>query len=154
MQGDRREQRADFPFVGIASFLRSPVQTDLGELDADVAVMGVPSDEGSPFMPGSRFGPRAIREHSLRFVTDPPGYFDPQERRRFLEREMRDRRLVDIGDADVLPTNVVKTFDNVTDMTKAVLRRRAMPVVLGGDHAITYPVVRAFKQPLTSSRKH
>jgi agmatinase len=148
VQRDRREPRVDFPFVGIASFLRSAVQTDLGELDADVAVMGVPSDEGSPFMPGSRFGPRAIREHSLRFVTDPPGYFDPQERRRFLEREMRDRRLVDVGDADVLPTNVVKTFDNVTDMTKAVLRRRAMPVVLGGDHAITYPVVRAFEHPL------
>ena len=148
MQGDRSEPRVDFPFVGIASFLRSAVQTDLSKLDADVAVMGVPSDEGSPFMPGSRFGPRAIREHSLRFVTDPPGYFDPHERRRFLEREMRDRRLVDVGDADVLPTNVVKTFDNVTDMTKAVLDRKAMPVVLGGDHAITYPVVRAFEQPL------
>jgi agmatinase len=148
VQGDRREPRVNFPFVGVPSFLRSAVQTDLGELNADVAVMGVPSDEGSPFMPGSRFGPRAIREHSLRFVTDPPGYFDPHERRRFLEREMRDRRLVDVGDADVLPTNVVKTFDNVTDMTKAVLRRRAMPVVLGGDHAITYPVVRAFEDPL------
>jgi len=148
VQGDRSEPRVDFPFVGIASFLRSAVQTDLSKLDADVAVMGVPSDEGSPFMPGSRFGPRAIREHSLRFVTDPPGYFDPHERRRFLEREMRDRRLVDVGDADVLPTNVVKTFDNVTDMTKAVLDRKAMPVVLGGDHAITYPVVRAFEQPL------
>lgn len=101
MQGDRREPRVDFPFVGIASFLRSAVQTDLGEMDADVAVMGVPSDEGSPFMPGSRFGQRAIRENSLRFATDPTGYFDPQERRRFLEREMRDRRLVDVGDADV-----------------------------------------------------
>lgn len=61
---------------------------------------------------------------------------------------MRDRRLVDVGDADVLPTNVVKTFDNITGMTKAVLDREAMPVVLGGDHAITYPVVRAFEQPL------
>lgn len=148
MEGDRGEPRVDFPFVGIPSFLRSAVQTDLRELDADVAVVGVPSDEGSPFMPGSRFGPRAIREHSLRFVTDPPGYFDPQERRRFLEREMRDRRIVDVGDADVLPTNVVKTFDNVTETTKAVLDRRAMPVVLGGDHAITYPVVRAFEHPL------
>jgi agmatinase len=148
VQGDRGEPRVDFPFVGIPSFLRSAVQTDLGEIDADVAVMGVPSDEGSPFMPGSRFGPRAIREHSLRFVTDPPGYFDPQERRRFLEREMRDRRILDVGDADVLPTNVVKTFDNVTEMTKAVLDGRAMPVVLGGDHAITYPVVRAFEHLL------
>lgn len=99
-------------------------------------------------MPGSRFGPRAIREHSLRFVTDPPGFFDPQEQRRFLEREMRDGRLIDVGDAEVLPTNVEKTFDNITALTKTVVNRGAMPVVLGGDHAITYPVVRAFERPL------
>jgi len=47
--------RLDYPFVGIPSFLRSPIVQDLARLDADVAVMGVPTDEGSPFMPGSRF---------------------------------------------------------------------------------------------------
>jgi len=73
MNEGRDTGRLDFPFVGIPSFLRSPLVQDLGQLDADVAVLGVPTDEGSPFMPGSRFGPRAIREHSLRFVTDPPG---------------------------------------------------------------------------------
>src|SRR5258708_8225586 len=97
--------RLDYPFVGIPSFLRSPLAQDLALLDADVAVLGAPTDEGSPFMPGSRFAPRSIREHSLRFVTDPPGFFDPQERRRFLEREMRENRIADVGDADVLPTN-------------------------------------------------
>ena len=65
--------RLNMPFVGIPSFLRSAICTNLGELDADIAVMGVPTDEGSPFMPGSRFGPRAIREHSLRFVSGEPG---------------------------------------------------------------------------------
>src|SRR5439155_5940944 len=68
--------RLDFPFVGIPSFLRSRIVAEVGELDADVAVVGAPTDEGSPFMPGSRFGPRSIREHSLRFLTDTPGYFD------------------------------------------------------------------------------
>lgn len=140
--------RLDFPFVGIPSFLRSTVDTDLERLDADVAVMGAPTDEGSPFMPGSRFGPRAIREHSLRFVTDPPGYYDPQTRRRYLAREMREERVVDVGDADVLPTNVVDTFDNITAMVRRLVDREVMPVVLGGDHAITYPVVRAYDEPL------
>jgi len=97
-------------------------------------------------MPGSRFGPRAIREHSLRFVTDPPGFFDPQERTRYLEREMREHRIADVGDADVLPTNPADTFTNITGATRAILDAGAMPVVIGGDHAITFPVVRAFDQ--------
>jgi len=133
------------PFVGIPSFLRSAVCTDLDDLDAEIAVLGAPTDEGSPFMPGSRFGPRAIREHSIRFVTDPPGYFDPQARRRFLEREMAEGRIAGAGDADILPTNVVDSFRNITDLVRRVLDRGAMPVVLGGDHAITFPVVRAFE---------
>ena len=146
MNEGRDAGRLDFPFVGIPSFLRSPLVQDLGQLDADVAVLGVPTDEGSPFMPGSRFGPRSIREHSLRFVTDPPGFFDPQERRRYLEREMRDNRIADVGDADVLPTNPADTFTNVTSATAAILARGALPVVIGGDHAVTFPVVRAFDE--------
>ena len=137
--------RLDFPFVGIPSFLRSRIVAEVGELDADVAVVGAPTDEGSPFMPGSRFGPRSIREHSLRFLTDTPGYFDPQEERRYLEREMASERIADVGDAEVLPTNVVDTFANITELVGGVVGRGAMPVVLGGDHAITFPVVRAFE---------
>jgi agmatinase len=142
----RAEGRLDFPFVGIPSFLRSPLAHDLAQLDADVAILGAPTDEGSPFMAGSRFGPRAIREHSLRFVTDPPGFFDPQERRRYLEREMRENRIADVGDADIVPTNPTDTFVNITDATRAILGVGALPVVLGGDHAITFPVVRAFDE--------
>ncbi|HXY72059.1 MAG TPA: arginase family protein [Actinomycetota bacterium] len=148
--GDRGsdEGRLDLPFVGIPSFLRAPVVTDLERVDADVVVVGAPFDEGSPFAPGSRFGPRSIREHSVRFVTGEPGYYDPASRRRFLVREMRDRRIVDAGDADVLPTNPAGTFRNITETVRAVLRQGAMPLVLGGDHSVTYPVVRAFDRPL------
>src|ERR687888_532477 len=137
--------RLDFPFVGIPSFLRSAICTDLGSLDADIAVLGAPTDEGSPFMPGSRFGARSIREHSLRFVTDGRGYYDPESRRQFLEPEMTEGRIADVGDADILPTNVVDTFANITAMTKAVVDREAMPVALGGDHSISFPVARAFE---------
>jgi agmatinase len=146
MTEGRGTDRMDYPFVGIPSFLRSPLAQDLARLDADVAVLGAPTDEGSPFMPGSRFGPRSIREHSLRFVTDPPGFFDPQERRRFLEREMRENRIADVGDADVLPTNPADTFANITAATRAILAQGALPVVIGGDHAVTFPVVRAFDE--------
>jgi agmatinase len=150
IEGRSSEQvptRLDMPFVGIPSFLRAPICQDLGLLEAEIAIMGVPTDEGSPFMPGSRFGPRVIREHSLRFVTGEGGYYDPQRGRRFLEHEMIGA-IADVGDADILPTNVAGTFANVTATTRRVLEAGAMPVVLGGDHAITFPVVRAFDGPL------
>ncbi len=137
--------RVNFPFVGIPSFLRSVICTDLGELDADIAVLGAPSDEGSPFMPGSRFGARSIREHSTRFVTDGRGYYDPSVRKQYLEREMVGGRIADVGDADILPTNVIDTFANITELTRAVVNRGAMPVALGGDHSVTFPVARAFE---------
>lgn len=61
---------------------------------------------------------------------------------------MEQDRIADTGDVDVLPTNVGRTFDNITEMTRAILDRGALVVVLGDDHAITYPVVRAFSEPL------
>jgi agmatinase len=145
--GQAAPGRLNQPFVGIPSFLRAPICGDLGLLEAEIAVVGVPTDEGSPFMPGSRFAPRAIREHSLRFVTGEGGYYDPQRGRRFLEREMNES-MADVGDVDILPTNVAGTFENVTATTRAILEAGAMPVILGGDHAITFPVVRAFGGPL------
>lgn len=138
------ESRLNQPFTGIPSFLRAPIVTALDSLDADIAVIGVPTDEGSPFMPGSRFAPRSIREHSLRFAGDEPGIYDPQQRRRYLAAEMGGGRIADVGDADILPTNVERSFGNVTSLVGSVVGRGALPVVLGGDHAITFPVVRAF----------
>lgn len=137
---------APYPFVGVPTFLRAPLVTDPSQLDADIAVIGVPTDEGSPFLPGSRFAPRSIREHSLRF--GPGGYYDPRLKRSFLDYEMSRRRIADLGDAQVVPTSVEQTFQNITDLVRGVLARGALPVVLGGDHAISFPVVRAYEQPL------
>src|SRR5262245_66678671 len=80
-----------FPFVGIPSFLRAPICTDIAKLDAMIAVLGVPTDEGSPFMGGSRFGPRALREHSLRFAAG-AGYYDPETRRDYRVEERSEER--------------------------------------------------------------
>jgi len=140
--------RADMPFVGIPSFLRSPVVGPGDPVDADLVILGAPTDEGSPFMPGSRFGPRSIREHSLRFVTGEPGYFDPSAGRHFLQREVSEGRIVDLGDADIVPTNVSGTFDNITALVARAVSGGGTPIVLGGDHAISYPVVRALTDPL------
>jgi agmatinase len=135
-----------FGFVGIPSFLRAPVCADLAQLEGDIAVLGVPTDVGSPFLPGSRFGPRAIREHSLRFGST--GYYDHRDKRTYLEEELRRERIIDVGDVDATPSDVPVTFDRTTELMRRVLERGALPVVLGGDHAITYPVVRAYREQL------
>jgi agmatinase len=133
------------PFVGIPSFLRSDIVTDLDALDADIAVFGVPFDEGSPFLAGSRMGPRAIREHSLRFAATNAGFYDPETQRTYLTHEMSNRTIADVGDVDVWPTDVESTFDNAIDLTKAVLEKGTLPIVLGGDHSVTYPIVKGFE---------
>jgi len=145
--------RWDLPFTGFISFLRSPTCSDLGRLDADIAVLGAPSDEGSPWKPGARFAPRKIRELSLQFagrgtVDGQRGYYDIADDHRYLDRERINRRLVDCGDSDIIYTNVRQTFDNITRDVGKILAAGALPVVIGGDHAITYPVVRAYRHPL------
>jgi agmatinase len=65
-----------------------------------------------------------------------------------LQFEMENDRIADVGDVDILPTNVVETFENITDMVSAIVDRDVLPVILGGDHSISFPVVRAFKNPL------
>jgi len=147
------DARLNLPFTGLVSFMRGPVCTDLSRLDADIAVLGVPTDEGTPWKPGSRFAPRKIREMSVRYAgfgptQKQPGYYDIEEDRRYLEYERRYSRIVDCGDSDIIYTNVKMTFDNITRDVKRILKAGAFPVIIGGDHAITYPVVRAYEERL------
>ena len=145
--------RWDLPYTGLVSFLRSPTCADLDDLDADIAVLGAPSDEGSPWKPGARFAPRKIRELSVQFagrgtVDGQRGFYDIGDDRRYLDHERINRRLVDCGDSDIVYTNVRRTFDNITRDVGKILAAGAFPVVIGGDHAITYPVVRAYPHRL------
>lgn len=138
-----------YPFVGIPSFLRAPVVEHLEPGAADIGVVGVPIDEGQPFIPGARFGPRAIREQSARFISTGDGCFDPRTGQALLAREIKERRIADLGDVAVLTTDVETTFERITAAVAGVRAAGALPVVLGGDHSITYPIVRAFDEPLT-----
>lgn len=148
------EARLNLPFVGIPSYLRAPIADDLDTLDADIAVLGVPSDEGSPWYPGARMAPRQIREMSVRYAEYGPtqrhgGYYDLDEDRRYLVHETRNNRIVDCGDVDIVYTNPEQTMDNVTRSVRKILDAGALPVVFGGDHAISWGVARAYEQPMT-----
>jgi agmatinase len=138
--------RRNCGFVGIPTFLRSSHCEQIETASAEWAVLGMPYDEGSPFAPGSRFAPRSIREQSLRFRSS--GVYDAATREPVLDGFVASSALIDAGDVDVLPSNPERTLENLCGSVKSLLARGIKPLVIGGDHAISYPVLRAFQEPL------
>jgi agmatinase len=135
-------ERLDLPFTGIASFAKYPVCASLDDLESDVAIIGVPYDMGSQWRAGQRFGPRAIREASTLYGFGRDGAYDPEREITFLGPEWR---IFDVGDVDIVHGELHRSFDNVRRNVEKVLERGAMPVVLGGDHSVTIPVLQALE---------
>jgi len=133
-------------FVGVRTFLGAPHVTNLEKLDADFAVLGVPFDEGTWGQPGERYGPRDMREASQEYNHDlTEGFYYIDGDRTVL----KGKRWADVGDIEIWPTVPAQTNDKVTAAVKTILAHKAFPIVIGGDHSITYPSLRAFDQPLT-----
>jgi agmatinase len=133
--------RLDLPFVGISTFGKRPICTDWDKLDADVAVMGAPFDFGTQFRAGARFGPRAIREASTLFSFGHAGAYDHEDDATYLPGDVR---IVDMGDADIVHTDTVKSHANIEFGVRKILAAGALPLVLGGDHSINIPCINAF----------
>lgn len=136
--------KANLPCVGIPSFLKSPICEDLKKLDADVAFLGIPYDVGIGFRPGCRFGPRDIRNYSTRYsawgAMKTRGYWDINKDKCYLGNV----RIVDSGDVDIVYYDEEQNFRNITECVRTILRHRCLPVLVGGDHSVTYPIVQAF----------
>lgn len=102
--------------------------------DFKLAVIGVPFDEKSSYLRGAAGGPAAIRAASTGKCYNPC-----TESGVDLEH---DTILVDLGDVDA-SGDVDKTFARTEQATGRILAKKAVPIVLGGDHSITLHVVRA-----------
>ncbi len=125
-------------YVGLPSFQKLPWITDaaaLAERRPDVAIVGAPFDDAVSHRPGARFGPRAIRQasyhagalNSLQLDIEPYEWLD----------------VVDAGDAPVTPMNIERGHDVIRRKVLDVARSGAIPIVLGGDHSITFPSASA-----------
>ncbi len=122
-------------FAGINTFRKAPYLEDVHQVGKhEVAVLGAPFDMGTTYRAGCRFGPQAIRRisalydsYSVDMAVD-------------LEEELD---LVDLGDVFVIPSNIEKSFDQIDRAVSWVVGEGVFPVVLGGDHSIGYPDVRA-----------
>ena len=134
--------RLNLPFVGLCSFGKYPYQPDWRNLEADFAILGAPFDFGTQFRAGARFGPRGIREASTLFSFGHAGAYDHEDDVTYLENNTV--RIVDIGDADIVHTDTVKSHANIKAGVQAILAAGAIPVVLGGDHSVNIPCIDAF----------
>ena len=129
----------DLPtYVGLPSFMRLPWIPDTAALRArkpDIAIVGAPFDDAVTHRPGARFGPRAIREaqytsgsvNSLQLGVEPFEVLD----------------VVDAGDANVIPAWIERAHALIYRKVHDVAATGAIPIVLGGDHSITWPSATA-----------
>ncbi|RQR31525.1 MULTISPECIES: agmatinase [unclassified Burkholderia] len=144
MQNNSYEKgRLNLPFVGHCTFAKAPVCLDWENIDADVAILGAPNDMGTQWRSGARFGPRGIREASTLFSFGHAGAYDHEDDVLYLTEDQV--RMVDVGDADIVHTDMATSNANIELAVRKILAGGAMPVVLGGDHSVHAPVIKAFE---------
>ena len=120
-------------FAGVPSFLRRKLTKDLAGID--LAITGVPFDQSVTHRPGTRFGPRTLREASTLQAGDPPyGWgFDP----------LSDFAIADYGDMAFDYAKVAEVPGLIEAHIGGILDQGAACLTLGGDHSITLPILRA-----------
>jgi agmatinase len=130
------------PFSGIATFAKVPIWDPRETPRPHAVILGIPTDEGTTQHPGTRYGPRAIREASTQFAyfKRGRGYFDLEGDRPMLTAlELRDG-----GDVDVVPTLPAENAARITRAVADLLGQGIFPVCLGGDHSVTPAILAAF----------
>jgi agmatinase len=121
-------------YMGLLTFSGTFYTEDPAELEGfDVAIVGAPMDDLVSDRPGVRLVPRVIRSASC-----PPGPHLEAKVDAFAEL-----RVVDFGDAPVIPADAARAHAAIEATVGQVLAAGALPFVLGGDHSITEPAVRA-----------
>ncbi len=121
-------------FCGIRTFMRLPYKKTE---EVDFLMIGVPFDTGVSFRVGSRFGPQAIREASVRLRQ-----YHPR-----LEVDIFEHLSgVDYGDIEIVPGNTTRSHEKIKEALLPLLEEGCVPLLMGGDHSITLPELRAIKE--------
>lgn len=119
--------------AGALSFMRRPYSKSLKGVDA--VIWGIPFDAAVSNRPGARFGPQAMRRASAIFDNDPqyPFHLDLFER----------MAVIDYGDCLLDYGNHWKTPAAIERQAAQILKSGAFLVSLGGDHFVTWPLLKA-----------
>jgi len=120
----------DVTFVGVP---RCDLTDPATYADADVVIVGAPFDGGTTNRPGTRFGPRAIR------MTDYLGHHGSRPSLALRTDGLQDLKVYDAGDVEMFSGDVIKSLTALRTEVAKVAQAGAIPLVLGGDHAIAFP---------------
>ncbi len=123
-------------FSGIRTFMRAPMHNK--SQHADVSIIGIPFDSGASFRTGARFGPSALREASLNILKPYCSVLDVH---------MTDYiTYADYGDIATIPGYTEDSLDIIENEMSSYYSTETVPVVLGGDHTISLPELRALSK--------
>lgn len=131
-RSDDRGYEPEAAYAGVLSFMRRRYTRDLA--GADIAVTGIPLDLATTFRPGARLGPAAVRAASVQLneKLHPWGY-GPCDH----------LSVIDYGDCALDHHRPATIVPAIEAHARAILERGVLPLALGGDHFITYPLLRA-----------
>ncbi|MFZ2501524.1 MAG: agmatinase [Nocardioides sp.] len=119
----------DFTFLGVPA-------ADLDEpesfADADVVILGAPFDGGTSYRSGARFGPQAIRS------TDYLPHDGSRPSLALRTDALQDLKIVDVGDLELYSGDIQKSLGQIREAVATIAKSGAIPVILGGDHSVTY----------------
>ena len=129
------DQAKDPTYAGALSFMRRKYTTDLTEVDA--VVWGIPLDTAVSNRPGTRFGPRGVREASCGMDNDPQYPFG--------SRLFDDMAVIDYGDCYFYYGRQDRVPQIVEECASTIINAESNPYLLsiGGDHFVTYPLLKA-----------
>ena len=119
-------------FSDVRTFMRLPHVRDL--TNADAAIVGAPFDTGATFRVGARFGPEAIR--SVSHLLRP---YNPSQDVSIFEH----LSVIDYGDVPVVPGFIEESYERIAEGLEPIHRAGVVPIVLGGDHSVALPELRA-----------
>ncbi len=123
-----------------STFARSPQRDLASDWRAEAAVLGLPSDAAVGFRPGARWAPGALRDASLRYALTPEGFFDLTRG----ETLLAGFGLVDAGDVALAGLTPERARERITAAAAALRARARLPLFLGGDHSLSFPLLCAY----------
>ena len=140
---DLRGLNFENAFAGATSFMRRKYTKDL--TGVDLAVTGVPFDQAVTNRPGARFGPRAVREASTLQTFDPPYGWDVDP--------FSTHAIIDYGDLAFDYAHTPSFPSLLKSHIKGILHADVACLSLGGDHYISFPIMQAYAEKVTPTKK-
>ena len=134
--GERYNPMQGLRHTEVATFMRCPAVTDLSQVD--IGIIGIPYDGGLTCRTGARHGPRAVRDQStlMRAINVVTGV-----------RPFERARIADLGDVRFMNLfNLDEAYKDVERFYDAIGQAGVIPLGVGGDHSVTYPILKALRR--------